>query len=156
MNGACEAIKEPVQEIFRKFAFLDIELRSTKQEFVKSWSLCTRVRCGEKDEFLVLLMASPELAVSVTNNFLGIDGGSRPGQRIDIVSELTNVLAGKAYEILRAGAKPTTICTPELLESVEASGIWNMVPTECRFAICSENDLLGGLMIFAKSEWSRP
>src|ERR1041385_2927683 len=101
MNGTCEALKESLEEVFRKFAFLDVELRRSNQLFNKTWSLCTRVRCGEKDDVLVLVMASPELSQSVANNFLGITEGARPGQCIDIISELTNVLAGKAYEIVR-------------------------------------------------------
>jgi hypothetical protein len=155
MNGACEALKEPLEDVFHKFAYLDVELRQTKQLFAKTWSLCTRVRCGEKSDVLVLVMASPELSQSVARSFLGITEPARPGQCIDIISELTNVLAGKAYEILRAGLRPSAIFTPELLEVREATEIWNAAPSERRFAISTETEVLGGILVFSKEEWSR-
>jgi len=156
MNGACDVLKEPLEEVFRKFAFLDLELRPTNREFSKKWSLCTRVRCGGDSDIMLLLMTSPELAETIANNFLGVAEGSRPGQRIDIVSELTNVLAGQAYEILRGGTKPKAICPPELLGIRESMDIWEQSPAECRFALCSETEDLGGLLVFARDEWSRP
>jgi hypothetical protein len=156
MNGACDALKEPLEDVFRKFAYLDLELRPIAQEFLKKWSLCTRVRCGGDGNVLVLLMCSPELAESVANNFLGLTEGSRPGQRIDIVSELTNVLAGHAYEILRAGIRPKVICPPELLGIREAMEIWDAAPADSRFAVCSETELLGGMLVIAQTEWSHP
>jgi hypothetical protein len=154
MNGACDAMKEPLEEVFRTFAFLDLELQPIRREFVKTWSLCTRVRCSGEGDVTVLVMANPELSETVANNYMGVEC-SRPGQRIDIMSELTNVLAGNAYEILRAGNRPKIICSPELLGIREAMEIWDASPIDCRLAICSENEVLGGMLVLARNEWSR-
>jgi len=156
MNEACYALKEPLEEVFRKFAYLDLELRLTGKEFSKKWTLCTRVCCGNAGDLTLILMCSPELAATIANNYLGITEGSRPGQRIDIVSELTNVLAGHAYEIMRGGTRPKKIHPPELLGVRETMELWGLSPAECRFAGCSETEDLCGLLVSARNEWSRP
>jgi CheY-specific phosphatase CheX len=102
------------------------------------------------------MMCSAELAENVSNNFLGIAEGSTATQRTDIISELTNVLAGQAYEILRDHTPPKLISPPELLEIRDAAEIWENSPMECRFVLCSETEDSGGLLVFSKDERSRP
>ena len=156
MNGPCEALKEPIEEVFQKFAYLDLELRPAAREFSQKWLHCTRVKCGAEADVVLLMMCSPELAATVSNNFLGIAEGSRPGQRMDIISELTNVLAGRTYEILRANMPPKIISPPEMLGIREATQIWEQAPVECRYALCSETEDCGGILVFFRDEWSRP
>jgi len=154
MNEACQALKEPLEEVFRRFAYLELEMRQSSLRFSTQWTLCTRVHCGRNQDVVVVLMATPEFAATIADNYRGIPEGSRAGQRIDIMSELTNVLAGQAYEIARAGGPPKEICPPSLLSVREALEIWNRTSEACKFVLCTETEIAGGLLVTVKDEWS--
>ena len=154
MNEASHALKEPLEDVFRKCAFLDLEIRPSAGKFSAAWTLCTSVRCGNNSGVCVVLMATPELATTIADNYLGIPEGSRVGQRIDVISELANVLAGQAFEIVRGGIRPESISLPALLSSREALDAWEQSGRGCKFTICTETETVGGLLVVVKDEWS--
>ena len=152
MNDSKLALKEPMQQVLRDFAYLDLEVCPCETPFQSEWALNCMVRCGGKCGGTVALFVRLELAIETADNLLGTESDFR--QQIDTMSELTNVLAGSAYEIHCNGLRPSDISIPKLLSPHSARCLWNDSPAECRYLLRTERRVEGGLLVALPREWS--
>ena len=152
MNDLKLALKEPLQQVLREFAYLDLEVCPCNTEFQPEWALNCMVRCGGKCGGTVALFARLELAIQTADNLLGVESDFR--QQIDTMNELTNVLAGSAYEILCNGLRPCDISIPKLLSPHPARMLWDNSPEVSRYLLRTEKRAEGGLLVALPGEWS--
>jgi len=151
MSHAIQLLKEPLQQVLRDFAYLDLELRPGYCDFHNDWELNSAVNCGGSCHGTVAVFVTRELLIRAADGMLAIESTSQ--EQLDVLGELANVLAGNAYEILCDGLRPAQVTTPKLLAPSAAIEIWNHAPADGRYLLHGEKSIEGGLVVAFPGDW---
>jgi hypothetical protein len=146
-----QALKEPLQDALRDFAFLDLEVCPTEKPFNQNWLACAAVHCGPPNDGAVAIFTNLSTAVQAADGYLGIQSDAR--QQVDVICELANVLAGQAYEVVRSGKRPEILTPPFLLNADAAQSFWNQSNPNFRFILKSDKEEVGGIIVSLPTEW---
>lgn len=150
MNEAMQVIKDPIQEALRTFAYLDVEVCLGAGEFKKDWAICSAVSCDGLNGGIIAVFLRLNLAIQAADGFVGSETDSR--QQTDVICELTNVLAGSAYESQYGGVRPRQMTTPQLLSPHAARTLWNGSDLSTRYFLRSATQIEGGLIVALPAE----
>jgi hypothetical protein len=151
---AYHALKTPVEEVFQKFAYLEVELWPVSVDFSSAWTYCSRVNCGGSQPTSVTLLTTASFATMISENFLGSPELCSDERSGDIIRELANVLAGQAFDIMNAGRRPQSIAIPESLDPAAAAKAWANATPKTKFLLVTENEVVGGMIITVAGSWS--
>lgn len=151
---AFNALKSPIEEVFQKFAYLEIELWPVSVEFSDQWTCCSRVICTGPQSTAVTLLTTADFSATIAENFLGNPKLCSDEQNGDVVRELANVIAGEAFDIMNAGQRPHSIAIPEWLCPADAVRSWDNAAPRNKFLLVTEYDVVGGMIISVVGNWS--
>ncbi|HEY3325194.1 MAG TPA: hypothetical protein VGP72_32370 [Planctomycetota bacterium] len=128
-------LKAALEDIFRNFAYLDLQACADAGQHVPHFSMCAQVALGAHDRSSVALFLTGRAAVAASDNFIG--HAATAADREDVVRELANVIAGAIRSIL-ADESLHGLGTPRLLAAEAAKTLWSESAPSERLLLADE------------------
>jgi len=152
MSTPYALMKEPLEELFQKFAYLELALAPGAGEFPRIETLCAQIRYMD-DLGGLIVWSSASFASELAGNFLG-KSEIVSDEKFDVIKELANTMAGQVVEILYAGHHPDRIGLPVSISDTVGSALWTSTPPENRFLIRKDEEIVGGIALQLPEVWS--
>jgi CheY-specific phosphatase CheX len=152
--SAGKAVDDAIREVLEGMAYLEVKTaRAESGPPPADGILYVEVKCGIDDvEGFVGVFSNKRLAKQVAENYLGSKSVD-PRLYVDLLSELTNVLAGRLLSALYAGRKPTHIDPPQAMKAGEAKGRWDSALDGIRLVMTDAEGSLGAVLArFVRSQ----
>ncbi|HEY3322806.1 MAG TPA: hypothetical protein VGP72_20290 [Planctomycetota bacterium] len=138
------ALKSALEDIFRNFAYLDLQARPDAGRSAPHFSMCAQVMLGATARSSVALFLTGRAAVAASDNFVG--HAATEADREDVVRELANVIAGAVRSMLDDDSLQG-LGTPRLLPAEAAGTLWSTTPPADRLLLADEEHVQAAVVL---------
>ncbi|HEY3323304.1 MAG TPA: hypothetical protein VGP72_22810 [Planctomycetota bacterium] len=138
------ALHAALEDIFRSFAYLELQARDEEADRSIEFHVCAEVSLGEPEEGAVAVFLTAEAAAMVSDHFIG--GQSTDSDQDDVVRELANVIAGSVCSLVPQAPR-RKLGIPRLVPKDQVQSQWERSLRPQRLVLADEEKVYAGVVL---------